>query len=150
MDEIFEREFNEMLVEAFHLLLKEEMEFVKSLAGYDLSAREIHLLQGVGLNDGSATVSEVAAGLHITLASTTVLTNRLETEGYLVKRRGSSDGREVLLSLTDKGREIDRLHGKWHVSLVQRITGGMSPFEKEVLLNGVKKLNGIFKKDLSE
>ena len=139
-----------MLVETFHLLLKEEMEFVKSLAGYDLSAREIHLLQFVGANDGRATISDVATTLHITLASVTVMANRLEQENYLTKQRGISDGREVLLRLTEKGRKIDRLHSEWHTSLVERITEGMSEFEKEVLLNSVKKLNNIFKKDLSE
>ena len=139
-----------MIVETFHLLLKEEMQFVKSLAGYDLSSREIHLLQHVGQLGGKATISDIAAALHITLASVTVMTNRLESENYLVKQRGSSDGREVHLSLTDKGKQIDKLHTEWHLSLVGRITKDMSAFEKEILLGGVKKLNNIFRKDLDK
>ncbi len=144
----FEKEFNELIVETFHLILKEEMKFIKSLSDSDLSSREIHLIEGVGQNEGIMTISSTAELLEITLASVTVMVNKLESQGYINKQKDKIDGRSVRLSLTEKGREIDKLHLNFHNKMVNRIADKMTDFEKEVLKKGVQKLNAFFKTEL--
>jgi DNA-binding MarR family transcriptional regulator len=56
----------------------------------------------------SLTVSEI--GEHLFLDSTTLtpLLKRMETLGVLVRNRAKSDERQVIISLTDQGRELKR------------------------------------------
>lgn len=144
----FEDEFNEFIVETFHLILKEEMKFIQTLSNSELSSREIHLLQTVGQNDGKTTITDISESLKITLASVTIMVNKLESQNYLTKQKAASDGRSVQLSLTESGKQIDKCHYEFHNILVDRISSKMTDFEKEVLLSGVKKLNEFFKNDL--
>ncbi len=51
-------------------------------------------------------VGELAKRLQIRHHSTVELVNRLAQRGYVVRRRGNKDRREVLLSLTVKGEQI--------------------------------------------
>lgn len=146
---LFEKEFNELIVDTFHLILKEEMKFIKSLTNYDVSAREIHLIENVGKQDGRIIISDLADALQITLASITVMVNKLETQGYLLKKKDESDARLVRLSLTEKGRETDKRHSDFHSNMVKKIMAGLTDFEKDILAGAVKKLNGFFKNDLS-
>lgn len=146
---LFEKEFNELIVDTFHLILKEEMKFIKSLTNYDITSREIHLIENVGKNDGKMTISDVAEALQITLASITVMANKLEGQDYLIKKKSESDARQVCLSLTEKGREIDKRHYEFHRNMVKEIIGGLTDFEKDVLTGAIKKLNEFFQNDLN-
>lgn len=150
MSDLFEKEFNELIVETFHLILKEEMKFIQSLSNSELSSREIHLLQTVGQNDGNTTITDISESLKITLASVTIMVNKLESQNYLTKQKAAFDGRSVLLSLTETGKKIDKCHYDFHNILVDKISSKMTDFEKEILLSGVKKLNNLFKTDLSQ
>ena len=145
MDKAFEKEFNELIVETFHLVLKEEMKFIKSLTNSDLSSREVHVIEYVGKNNGKVTITDIAEAMQITLASITVMVNKLEEKGLLVKKKDEKDGRSVLISITAEGKKIDKCHSEFHSKTVKKIAGGLTDFEKEVLAGGVKKLNGFFK-----
>lgn len=147
---LFEKEFNELIVGTFHLILKEEMRFVKSLTNYNVTAREIHLIENIGKNDGKAIISDVADALQITLASVTVMVAKLESQGYLIKNKDSSDARLVRLSLTEKGKEIDDKHTEFHGNMVKKIIAGLTDVEKNNLMIAVKKLNDFFQIDLSQ
>lgn len=65
------------------------------------------------------TAGHVAARMGITQATTTALLQKLETSGMIQRRRGEKDRRQVLLSLTDKGRKVlaiapDGVHAQFH------------------------------------
>jgi DNA-binding MarR family transcriptional regulator len=51
-------------------------------------------------------VSDVAAALGISSATTTVMTQKLESRGLLRRRTGHSDRRQIWLSLTDTGETL--------------------------------------------
>lgn len=144
---LFEKEFNELIVSTFHLILKEEMRFVTSLTNYDLSAREIHLIENVGKSRGKIRISDVAEALQITLASITVMVNKLEKQGYLIKKKDELDARQVRLDLTEKGIEIDNKHSEFHGNMVKKIIGNLSDNDRDMLAGAVKKLNEFFQND---
>ncbi len=54
------------------------------------------------------TISELAERLQIKHHSTVELVNRLAARGYMERRRGEKDKREVLLELAPKGEEVLR------------------------------------------
>ena len=56
-------------------------------------------------HDG-VTVGELGSRLYLDSATLTPLLKRLEAHGYVDRRRSEEDEREVIVSLTDKGREL--------------------------------------------
>ena len=74
-------------------------------ARFGLGYPEICLLQLIRRKSGIR-VGEAARVLEIPLFSATRLVQRLESDGYVVKRQDSGDGRAILLSLSPKGRRL--------------------------------------------
>ena len=79
----------------------------------------------------------------------TVAINKLVKKGYVKKEKSNTDGRVVYVRLTDKGLRIDKIHQYFHVKMVKDISKEMTDEEKEVLIHGMEKLNGFFRKKLS-
>jgi DNA-binding MarR family transcriptional regulator len=73
-----------------------------------LEPRQHQLLLAIkGLPEGvRPRVAELAERLQIQHHSTVELANRLAAGGYVRRRRGGEDRREVLLSLTPKGEKV--------------------------------------------
>jgi DNA-binding MarR family transcriptional regulator len=139
-----------VLVDTFNNILKFEETLLKKSENIDLTINEMHLIEHVGKskNDGK-TISNLAQSLNITLPSVTVAINKLVKKGYVKKEKSSADGRLVYVILTDKGLRIDRIHQYFHVKMVKDISKEMTEEEKEVLIHGMEKLNGFFRKKLS-
>jgi DNA-binding MarR family transcriptional regulator len=64
-------------------------------------------LKGLG-RDARPTIGELAERLQIQHHSTVELVNRLSAAGYVRRKRGGEDRREVLLALTPKGEKVLR------------------------------------------
>ena len=141
-------EINELLASTFHLILKTELKMIKECEKNDLSMREIHLLEIVGKAENGISISQIAKIFQITMASVTVMVKKMESQQLLEKQKGSPDGRSVLLRLTDKGRVIDEYHYQFHQKMVTEITASLTDFEKQILFESIKKLNGFFNKEL--
>jgi len=146
----FSSQLNDVLVDTFNNILKVEEDLLKHSTSVDLSINEMHLIESVGKNknDGK-TISDLAQILGITLPSVTIAINKLVKKGYVKKEKSSTDGRMVYVRLTDKGLRIDKIHQYFHVKMVNEVSKEMTDHEKEVLIHGMEKLNGFFKKKLS-
>lgn len=146
----FKKEFNELLVDTFHLILQTELQMIKKYEYNSLSMREIHLLEIVGKATGGITISDIAKTFQITLASVTVMVQKLEKQGLLEKNKHNTDKRSVLLVLTDEGKKIDKMHYTFHKEMVTSIIKGFTDFERHVLYECVKRLNVFFKDELNK
>ncbi|MBK5244324.1 MAG: MarR family transcriptional regulator [Eubacteriaceae bacterium] len=146
----FSSQLNEVLVDTFNNILKVEEDLLKHSTNIDLSINEMHLIESVGKNknDGK-TISDLAQCLKITPPSVTIAINKLVKKGYVNKEKCDADGRMVFVRLTDKGQRIDKIHQYFHAKMVNEISKEMTDHEKEVLIHGMEKLNGFFKKKLS-
>jgi DNA-binding MarR family transcriptional regulator len=77
------------------------------------------------LDDGSEkTVGAIAARMGITQATTTALTHKLEALGFVTRRKGETDRRQVWLTLSEKGRNVlaigpDSTYGRFHQRFIQ-------------------------------
>jgi len=146
----FSSQLNEILIDTYNNILNVEEDLLKHSTNIDLSINEMHLIESVGKNknDGK-TISDLARSLNITLPSVTIAINKLVKKNYVKKEKSNTDGRMVIVRLTDKGRRIDRIHQYFHNKMVKEISKEMTNHEKEVLIHGMEKLNGFFKKKLS-
>jgi DNA-binding MarR family transcriptional regulator len=99
-------------------LLDEQFCFALYSTGLAMNKVYRKLLQGLGLtysqylvmlilweNDG-VTVSDIGARLFLDSATLTPLLKRLETSGLVTRSRSAEDERQVVISLTDKGWEM--------------------------------------------
>jgi DNA-binding MarR family transcriptional regulator len=142
----FATELNTLLVETYHLIERVEENSVKKMRDGNLSINEVHVLEAVGKTGEPRTISELAADLDISLPSATVAVNKLVSKGFLEKQRGEVDGRQVLISLTKKGKTIDRVHRFFHEQMVKKVAAELSDEEKQVLLRAIRNLNRFFEK----
>ena len=53
-------------------------------------------------------VNDIAKRLFLETNTVTPLLQRMEKEGILVRRKGEKDARQMIVSLTEKGRELQR------------------------------------------
>lgn len=142
----FAQMLNNMLVEVYHNILRVEEEFLKNNNRINLSIREMHLIECVGMNrEEGKTVSEIAEYLKVARPSVTVAVNKLERKGYLEKQGCRTDGRIVRVRLSREGRKVDAYHRQYHMNMVRAIEAEFTPEERELLLHTIVKLNDFFK-----
>jgi DNA-binding MarR family transcriptional regulator len=79
----------------------------QTLAAYDFGRAHHRVIYFVGRNPGM-TVSDLLDILKITKQSLSRVLSQLVREGFIVQRPGTTDRRQRLLSLTDKGAELER------------------------------------------
>ena len=130
---------NEYLTQIFNNVLVIEESSLRSSRFSDVSIKEMHTIDAIGARN-NATPSEVAKELMVTLGTVTTSLNNLERKGYIERTRSIVDRRVVHLSLTQKGRLLYRLHGRFHRNMVDRITEGMNPEEFKVMRKGLENL----------
>ena len=53
-------------------------------------------------------VNDLAKRLHLETNTVTPLLQRMEQQGLVVRKRSSEDGRQVIVSLTETGRELEQ------------------------------------------
>ncbi|NLC33332.1 MAG: MarR family transcriptional regulator [Clostridiales bacterium] len=141
----FSRELNDLLVTTFWSVLKVEEQMLKADRSLNLSINELHLIESVGKEELSGkTISDIALDLGITRPSATVSINKLVEKGYVNKRKDSTDGRLVYVTLTDTGKKVDHVHSYFHIQMVREISKTLDDKEKDVLMKGLTKLNAFF------
>lgn len=79
----------------------------RTLATYEFGRAHHRVIYFVGRNPGM-TVSELLNILKITKQSLSRVLSQLVEQGFIVQRPGVTDRRQRLLSLTDKGAELER------------------------------------------
>ena len=95
-------------------------------------------------------IGELAERLHIQHHSTVELVNRLAGRGFVRRRRGGQDRREVLLSLTPKGERVLRDLSIYHrqelrnagpalVAALRRVMSGISGGRSRIQVQSKKK-----------
>jgi len=82
---------------------------------YGLTVPQLNVLWAVGA-PGRVPIGQVAEKISLSGATVTNIVDRLEEHGLIVRERSQGDKRQVLLSLTGKGREV--------------LAGGPQPFHK--------------------
>ncbi|AEJ24625.1 MarR family transcriptional regulator [Streptococcus equi subsp. zooepidemicus Sz35] len=131
---------NQYLVDIFNRILVIEEMSLKTSQFNDVSLKEMHTIEIIGKYQ-QVTPSDIARELMVTLGTVTTSLNKLELKGYIERTRSSVDRRVVYLSLTKKGRLLDRLHARFHKNMVGHVVADMNEDEMQALLRGLGNLH---------
>ena len=86
-----------LLTQAYHPLL----------SGQGLTYPQYLVLLVLWEKDGQP-VNDIAKRLFLETNTVTPLLQRMEKSGILVRRKGSKDARQIIVSLTEKGKELQK------------------------------------------
>ena len=127
---------NHNIEQLINLLLNKSEQLEESLKKNsqlkDLTTRQLQCIEAV-LESQNPTLSELAKKLYITKPSATVLIDRLNDHGYLIKIKSDNDRRSAHVHLTEKGEMSAKLHSKVHERFAKLITKDMTDSEVEIL-----------------
>ncbi len=135
-------QLNEFFVTAFNEILAWEDQSLRSIGRSDISVREMHIIEAISMLEKSKknTMANVAKILSVSPGSLTTAVNTLVTKGYVDRERSEEDRRVVLVYPTEKGREVNNHHKKFHDEMVDFIGDVISDEEIEIILKSLKRL----------
>ena len=88
-----------LLTQAYHPLL----------SGFGLTYSQYLVLMVLWEKDAQP-VNTIAQRLYLETNTVTPMLQRMEKEGLIARGRGKEDGRQVVVTLTEKGRELENMH----------------------------------------
>jgi DNA-binding MarR family transcriptional regulator len=86
------------------------------------------------------TQRQLARELYVSFPNVTVMLDRLEKAGLLLRSSNVEDKREKLVELTDRGRSLLRKIWKVHQEQLDRVMAGLTESEQKVLTRLLDKM----------
>lgn len=80
------------------------------------------------------TLTEVAIKLNTSKASASVMVDRLEENGYVIKVKSDNDRRSTHMHLTEKGDLAAHLHVDLHNQFADMLISDLTESEREILI----------------
>ena len=137
------RTIDDLLTSTFNSILRIEERSLNNRLTEGLSIAELHTICAIGLHETNP-MNVIANRLGVTLATLTVMINKLEKRSYVKRERNSKDRRQVLVALTTKGRKAMRAHDIFHKKMVESALADLSPEEEGVFVKAVGKIKAFF------
>jgi DNA-binding MarR family transcriptional regulator len=119
---------------------------VEGLPDEALSLTQMSVLACLFRN-GDLTVGDLAAFERVQPPSMTRTVKALETGGYLTRRAHDTDGRQVVVSLTDHGRDLVRADRARRDAWLSRRLSELTPEQRAVLRQAAPIIESLSRKD---
>lgn len=84
------------------------------------------------IRDGEQKLSDLAEQMDFTSGAITAICDKLEKQGFAVRRRLAEDRRTIMLDITDSGRAMIRRQGNIGPCSMKKLFAGLSPEELSV------------------
>jgi DNA-binding MarR family transcriptional regulator len=112
-----------------------QLEVERSLAMFDLTINEFNTLNALRRSGAPHKLSPKAVGVSLLFSSggLTKLLERLENRGLIAREPNPEDGRGVLVSLTDEGRELQEDAMEAHQLNEEQLVSPLTPAQRERL-----------------
>lgn len=136
---------NELLVDLFNFILYIQEKHMKE-KGVSLTMSEVHLLENVSKIENN-TVSNIADAMLVTKGTLSINASRLIKKGYLVKYGDKEDKRVVRVEITDKAKEVLKIHDEFHENLINRALEDLKLADNEVLNKSFESILTYFKNE---
>lgn len=151
MEDFFCKKFNDTLSVSYILMNRFEQNVFNSSKRFNLSVSELTMLEIINKSPVTGKmVGDIANELMITPSSVTIAVNRLEKKGYVARKRSETDGRQVYVNLTEKGRHADRIHKRFRKNMANDILCDMNDNEKNVLIMCMERMNNFLAKRINK
>ena len=105
----------------------------------NITPEQWNVLYRLTKTDGM-TISELSNAIYKDMANTSRMTKKLETAGFVEKRRDDIDKRIFKLFITDKGRELTNQLHKCAFESTMVATEGVDEKAKEILVKSLKQV----------
>lgn len=92
---------------------------------------------------GECSMSDLASNLSVTRSTATSIVDRLVRDGFIKRIRSEVDRRWVRLRLLPKGKRLISLRKKHRRERFERILENISPDERRVFIDALKKIYEI-------
>lgn len=135
---------NEVLVNLFRDIMDIEQKAIITDEYKDLTNNDMHVIEAIGI-DEAKNMSTIARLLSVTVGTLTIAMNSLVKKGYVIRRRGTTDRREVYISLSDKGKAAYEHHAGFHKAMIESVSKELTQEEMEMLVRTLVKLNRWFR-----
>ena len=112
----------------------------------ELSLNQMAVL-GALYRNGDLTIGELAAHERVQPPSMTRTVNCLEQDGYVARRPHDTDGRQVLVTISDSGRDVVRADRERRDAWLSRRLRELSPEDRAVLRKAAPILEQLAQKD---
>ena len=112
----------------------------------ELSLNQMAVL-GALYRNGDLTIGELAAHERVRPPSMTRTVNCLEQDGYVARRPHDTDGRQVLVTISDSGRDVVRADRERRDAWLSRRLRELSPEDRAVLRKAAPILEQLAQKD---
>ena len=124
---------NDVLVNLFRDITGIEQKAVRALGYEDITNNDMHVIEAIG-TDAPKNMSSIARALSVTVGTLTISMNSLVKKGYVVRQRSEEDRRVVLVSLSEKGKEVFEHHARFHRAMIDGVIKELTGEELEVLI----------------
>ena len=111
--------------------IEEEIKLKSDLK--NLTAKQLYCIELIHEMD-NPTLSEISTKLKTSKPSTTVMVDRLEEHGFLIKVKSDSDRRTAHVHLTQKGGKAAELHADVHTHFAKLLTKELTDTETDILV----------------
>lgn len=144
------RELAESIVHRYLTLLRfqrRNSERIRMSAG--ISGKQLAVLRHL-VQEGPRTVGEISRFLYVRDATTSLLLDRMERDGYVARRRSTQDYRKVYVEPTELGRQITATAPTGTIWLLRTRLPELDPEELEQIDWALARLSEIADVDESE
>lgn len=135
---------NEVFVKVFKNITGIEERAIRTGEYHNATANDMHVIEAIGMGKPK-NMSSVAKSLAVTTGTLTISVNSLVKKGFVKRIRSEQDRRVVLISLTERGKQVFRKHQRFHEELVESIVNRLNDDEKILLEKVLSNLNQYFK-----
>lgn len=136
MTEQNQNELSQIIIELYDKISSWEHAVVKKSG---LSTAQMHAIEIVG-HHKRLRMKELAEKMGITTGTLTVMVDRLERNGLVMRQPHPTDRRSYVIVLTDLGREHFQEHHQLHSLLTAELTASFSDAEIDSLKGYLERL----------
>ncbi|MFZ0441200.1 MAG: MarR family transcriptional regulator [Methanobacterium sp.] len=133
------------LVESMDKLSELMRKFQTELLSGDLkeyTLRQLYYIELIDKNEGIS-VSEISKVLDLKKSTISIAINQLIDINIITKIQSNTDKRFYFLKLTEKGKNIMKMHKQVHQNTIKKIINILEPEEIENFINIVDKITVI-------
>jgi MarR family transcriptional regulator, organic hydroperoxide resistance regulator len=108
----------------------------------EYTLRQLYYIELIDKNEGIS-VSEISKALDLKKSTISIAINQLIDLNIVTKIQSNTDKRIYFLKLTEKGKNIMKMHKKVHQNTIKKIINILEPEEIENFINIVDKITII-------
>lgn len=136
---------NESLIQLFHDITILEEQFLKNSEYSDVTLKELQELCLIH-KMGNARATDIAKNQRLSLSTITITLNRLETKGYISRKKSKMDRRVIDIVLTEKGNALCDLHRETFKDITEKLLKSVFGTTEEKLAGELEEFHDFLEK----